>query len=114
MRDPATPATPPPRHARPNFSPDSLPTAAATNRNTAAPIRRHDLTVTKTFQKKFFSLTPFAHPLQNETATVIRGDGVTVGRCDGSCGEAQAAPPNDPAKTNLKSKMDQNQNFVGD
>jgi len=107
----ATPQRPQPRpRVTPdlNFAPDSLPTAAAINRNTAAPIRRHDLTVTKTFQKKFFSLTSFAPSLRNETATVVRGDGVTVGRCDGSCGEAQAAPPNDPAKTNLKSRMDQN------
>ena len=106
----ATPQRPQPRpRVTPdlNFAPDSLPTAAATNRNTAAPIRRQDLTVTKAFQKNFF-----AHfvrsSLRNKTATVVRGDGVTVGRCDGSCGEAQAAPPNDPAKTNLKSRMDQN------
>jgi len=83
----ATPQRPQPRPRvtpDPNFAPDSLPTVAATNRNTAKPISRRGLTVTKAFQKKIFSLTPFAPSLRNETATVVRGDGVTVGRRDSS------------------------------
>jgi len=53
----ATPQRPQPRpRVTPdlNFAPDSLPTAAAINRNTAAPIRRNSLTAAFLFKKKFF------------------------------------------------------------
>jgi hypothetical protein len=38
----------------PNFAPDSLPTVAAINRSTAAPIRLDSLTATFLFKKNFF------------------------------------------------------------